>query len=117
LKIFAVEFLSFRTPFDILKLYARYFHKKGFCVTFGTEHNTPERLLMIPTAKGGRPLDEELEMIGYEGACIIAAHQEKHRQNKPGFVDEKGMKTVFGNQLQEFIRSGDELIKKVIVVS
>jgi len=112
MKISAVEFLCNRTPYEVLKKYATLFHKHGFCVSFGTEHNTPERLSLIPAAKSGREFDEELLQIAYESACIIAAHQERHKQNKPGFVNGLGQILYTGTQLKNFIRLGDDAIKR-----
>jgi hypothetical protein len=111
--IHAVEFISNRIQFEVLKKYAKFFRKKGFCVTFGTEHNTAERFSLIPCAKGGCPFDKELESIAHDGTCTIAAHQQLHKQNRPGFVDEQGSKIVSQNQLREFIKIGDEAIKRI----
>ena len=113
LGIHAVEFISNRVPFDKLKDYVRAFQKNGFCVSFGTEHCTLERFSLIPGTFGGRPFDSELEEISYEGACIYAAHQELHKQNRPGFVDDSGKLLIHQNRLKDFIRIGDEAIKKV----
>lgn len=112
MEIFAVEFLPYRTSFDLLKKCALFLYNQGFCVTFGTEHNTPELLSLVPTARNNVPFDSELSQIAYEGACIIAAHQAKHRLNRPGFVDNQGKRIYYGNQLKEFIRIGEETIRK-----
>ncbi len=114
LGIYAVEFISNRVSFDLLKTYVHAFHEKGFCISFGTEHCTPERYSLIPGTLGGRPFDPELEQIAYEGACIYAAHQELHKQNRSGFVDETGKKLINQNKIKDFIRIGDEAIKKVV---
>ncbi|NLE00276.1 MAG: PHP domain-containing protein [Fibrobacter sp.] len=112
LKIFAVEFNANCTPFHLLKKYATLFRENGFCVTFGTEHKSPERTSLIPCAKGGREFDEELMQISYEGASIVAAHQERHRQNKHGFVNRQGQRLYNDAHLKDFIRFGDEVIRK-----
>jgi len=113
LEIHAVEFISNRVPFDKLKSYARAFHEKGFCVSFGTEHCTLERYSLVPGTLGGRPFDTELEEIAYEGACIYAAHQHLHKHGRPGFVDDAGRLLVHRNRLKGFVRIGDECIQKV----
>ena len=110
--IHAVEFLPYRTSFNLLKTWARHFYDNGFCVTFGTEHNTPERISLIPAARGGIPFDEEMEKIAYEGACIIAAHQELHRQSRTGFVDECGRRVIDESQMKSFRYIGDEVIRR-----
>lgn len=113
LGIHAVEFIPLRNGFDHLKNYVRHFRDRGFCITFGTEHNTPDRIPMVPSARGGHPFDEELLQVAYEGACILAAHQEQRRQNHTGFIDETGARVHTPNQLRDFIRIGDDAIKRV----
>lgn len=114
LGIFAVEFLCCNTSLELLKKCACFFYKQDFCVTFGTDHNTPEPCALVPSAQDNTPFDSELQQIAYEGACIIAAHQEKHRACLPGFLNEEGYRNYSGNQLREFILIGDEAIRKVI---
>jgi len=112
--VFAVEFIPLRNSFNHLKNYVRHFHERGFCVTFGTEHNTPERLPLIPTTRGGRPFDDELMGIAYDGACIIAAHQEERRKNKPGFVNEYGTRIIPSHQIRKFIDYGAQVIQQSV---
>jgi len=114
LDIRAVEFISNRVNFDVLKKYVHKFHSKGFCVTFGTEHCTLERFSLIPATAGGRPLDEELQRIGYDGACIYAAHQQMHHQKRPGLIDEMGKQLVHPARIRDFIRIGDDVIKRAL---
>lgn len=114
LGIFAVEFLGCNTPLDLLKKCADFFYRHNFCVTFGTDHNTPNPCTLIPSAQDSIPFDSELQQIAYEGACIIAAHQEKHRACLPGFLNEEGYRNFHGNQLKEFILIGDEAIRRTI---
>lgn len=107
--ICAVEFISNRTPFDLLKKYSRYFVDKGFCVTFGTEHNTPEHFSLVPCAQKKFPFDNELRTFAHNGTCIFAAHQERVNQNFVGFVDKFGSKAV--SNLDEFVKVGEKAIK------
>ena len=58
-----------------MKEFVQFFHEKGFIILFGTEHNTPELTPLKVCCRDKVQLDEELKMIAYEGACIIAAHQ------------------------------------------
>ena len=37
--------------FNILKNFVEFFHNKGFIITFGTEHNTPEMIPLTVTSK------------------------------------------------------------------
>ncbi|MBD3347302.1 MAG: PHP domain-containing protein [Chitinivibrionales bacterium] len=110
LKIYAVEFIPSRNTFDHLKKVVKSFYEEGFCVTFGTEHNTPKMMSLVPSARNGVPLDEELMRIGYEGACILAAHQEQRKNRNTGFIDSKGKKIVDKKEMKELIKIGDKAI-------
>ncbi len=114
LGIFAVEFLCSNVSLEQLKKCAAFFYRQDFCVTFGTDHNTVEPCSLVPSAQDNIPFDSELQQIAYEGACIIAAHQEKHRAGLPGFLNEEGYRNFSGNQLKEFILVGDKAIRKAI---
>ena len=112
LRIFAVEFFPLRSERDLLKAYVRTFAERGFCVSFGTNHDTPERRPLIPCLYGNEPLDEELERIAWQGACLLAAHQELRRHNKAGFVDSLGTPLVGPEDLDRFLAVGEEAIRK-----
>ncbi|NLG15878.1 MAG: PHP domain-containing protein [Fibrobacter sp.] len=112
MRIYAIEFIPNQMSFDLLKKCALYFHKNGFCVTLGTGCSTFECGSLVPVCKNGEALDEELQKISYEGACIVAANQEMHRLGHTGFVDINGERVVTGNNLKAFIHSGDELIRE-----
>jgi hypothetical protein len=109
---FAVEFISEKITFDTLKRYALYFKMNGFIVTFGTDHNTVEQSSLVPSARGNRPFDDELIQVGYQGACIIAAHQEFCRRGQPGFINEQGDRLVSKSLMRDFARAGEEIIRK-----
>jgi hypothetical protein len=38
----------------------------------------------------GEPIPEPLRQIFWEGACVVAAHQERVRRGDMGYVDHKG---------------------------
>jgi hypothetical protein len=90
LGIGCIELIPGRNDFSILKNFVGYFDNKGFIITFGTEHNTPEMIPLTVTARGKRPLDESLKKVAWRGASVIAAHQYLHAQGKPGYVDSDG---------------------------
>ncbi len=106
MNIHAVEFIPLRNSFDHLKSYVRHFRQRGFCVTFGTEHNTPKLISMVPKARDEVLFDEELAEAAFEGACILAAHQSAVRQGKEGFVSKDGALLRAGTRRDEFIRIG-----------
>jgi hypothetical protein len=111
-QIYAVEFIPLRNGLEHLRNYVRVFRERGFCVTFGTEHNTPSLIPLLPSTRGGVPFDEELLQVAYEGACILAAHQEQRRLQRQGFLDELGIRAVAQQQLRDFIRIGDQAIQR-----
>lgn len=110
--IYAVECVSNNVSFESLKQFSLFFRQNGFIVTFGTDHNTIEQGPLIPSTRGNRQLDEELLQISYDGACMIAAHQELTRKGQPGFVNEYGTRLVAKEKVKDFIRTGDEIIRK-----
>jgi hypothetical protein len=110
----AVEFIPEKVSIDLLKKYTHRFYEKGFIVTFGTEHNNVERQSLVPRTWNGKTLDDELVRIGHDGACIYAAHQEMHHQKCPGFVDDMGKRIVHPARIRDFIRIGDDVIKRAL---
>lgn len=66
--------------------FSRHFRKEGFAVLLGTEHNAPDMIPLTPRCRGGEPLGEELAEIGYKGACVVAAHQERTARGGKGFT-------------------------------
>jgi hypothetical protein len=88
--------------------FVEYFHKRGFVITFGTEHNTPA-LDPLTVSTANAPLDEYLMQVSYEGACIIAAHQFRRSMGETGFVDAEGKVTADRNEL---IQLGNLVIEK-----
>ena len=110
--IFSVEFITARNSIEMLETYAGYLHDNGFVVTFGTEHNTPAMEPVKLSARGKKPLTERLKQINYDGACVIAAHQERINSGKTGYIDANGNADI-SNRI-DFIREGDTIIQNVI---
>ncbi len=110
--IYAVEFIPLRNTLDHLKAYVKHFDSKGFCVTFGTEHNTPKNIPLAPKARKDVPFDDELAAIAYKGACILAAHQENRKNRSTGFVSETGERLIAPSAMNDFARIGDAIIRK-----
>jgi hypothetical protein len=94
LEISCIELIPGRNDLSILKEFVSFFDKKGFIITFGTEHNTPEMLPLTVTARGKMPLDESLKKIAFRGASVIAAHQYLRAQNRTGYVGKKGLTRI-----------------------
>ncbi|OFX37673.1 MAG: hypothetical protein A2X05_15720 [Bacteroidetes bacterium GWE2_41_25] len=86
LEVECIELIPGRNDGAILKKFVEFFHSKGFIITFGTEHNTPEMFPLTVSTRGSVPLDESLKKIAWEGACIIAAHQYLRADGRQGYV-------------------------------
>lgn len=108
--VFSLELIPGRNRVENLRTFVEYFHKRGFVITFGTEHNTPALDPLTVSAANG-PLDEYLMRVGYEGACMIAAHQFTRARGRQGFVDKNGKVVADRNA---FIKLGNALIEKFI---
>ena len=104
----SVEFITTRNDVNLLEKYAGYLYEKGFVVTFGSEHNTPAMEPIELFARNNTPLTEKLMKINFEGACVIAAHQQLVSQGQRGYVDEKG--NADRSKRDEFVKLGKELI-------
>lgn len=91
--VYAIELIPGRNDFKILKEFVNFFYKRGFVITFGTEHNTPKLDPLKISCRGGEPLDEELKRINYEGAAIIAAHQYLTAMGEEGYLKNKKART------------------------
>ncbi len=110
--IFSIELIPGRNDFHILKKFVQFFRSKNFLVSFGTEHNTPQLDPVKVSCRNGVELDEELNQIGYEGACIIAAHQYLIAKGDEGFLRADGSgKTA---EYDAFVKLGNAVIKNFI---
>jgi hypothetical protein len=104
-----IELIPGRNEFTFLKNFVEFFHKKGFIITFGTEHNTPEMMPLTISARGSVPLDESLKKIAWEGICVIAAHQYLRADGRQGYVLPDGTHSV--KQMRELINLGKLVIE------
>jgi len=104
-----IELIPGRNTFDVLKKFVTFVRAREFLITFGTEHNTPEPDPVKVSCSGGVDLDEELERIGYEGACIIAAHQYLMAKGEEGYLDADGIAKT--KEYDAFVKLGNAVIK------
>lgn len=109
LGIQCIELIPGRNDLSVLKNFVEFFNNKGFVITFGTEHNTPVMEPLTVSARGAVPLDESLKKIGWEGACIIAAHQYLRADGRQGYVLPDGSHSV--EQKRELISLGQLIIE------
>jgi hypothetical protein len=75
LGIEAAEFIPNRNKPEVLEAYAKALAAKGFSLSAGTEHNTTERIAVMPECKGGVPIPMDLQEIFVQGARRQVAHQ------------------------------------------
>lgn len=104
--ISCIEIFPGRNDISRLREYVNFFHDSGFVITFGTGHDRTGLTLM---ARNSVPLDENLKRTGWEGACIIAAHQYLRADGRQGYVLPDGSHSV--NQMQELVMLGQHTIE------
>jgi hypothetical protein len=85
-----IELIPGRNDAKNLEEFVSFFDEKGFIITFGTEHNTPEMIPLTVSTRDGKPLSEKMKKINMKGASVIASHQYLRSQGMAGFVDEQG---------------------------
>lgn len=103
-----IELIPGRNDHDILEGFVEYFDEKGFVITFGTEHNTPEMIPLTVKARGGKILSKRLREVNTKGASVISAHQYVRAYGEPGFIDETGRpKTV---EIKRFEATGKKIL-------
>ncbi len=112
LNIGCIELIPDRNDKDILKSFVDFFHNKGFLVLFGTEHNTPEMIPLTVMTRGSVPLDESLKHIGWESACVIAAHQYLRAQKREGYLNPKGKPKI--SEIKDFASLGQMVIESFL---
>lgn len=109
MNIYSLELIPNRNKPEILEEFVNFFNEKGFVITFGTEHNTPVLDLITIYGSDGNELNDNLKKIGYEGACIIAAHQYLLAKGKEGFLHQNRNAKL--DQRDYFIALGNTVIK------
>ncbi len=75
LGIYAIELIPGRNDKRILADFVRFFDDKGFVISFGTEHNTPDMQPLTVRCRNGEELGDVLQEVQYRGVCVLAAHQ------------------------------------------
>jgi len=75
LDIGAVEFVPNRNSPRVLSEYVDVLTRAGFTLSAGTEHNTTERIPLVPQCKGGQPVPEAAQKLFVRGAFRQSEHQ------------------------------------------
>lgn len=112
LGLYSIELIPNRNKLEVLEEFVTFFHNKGFIVTFGTEHNSPDLLPLTITTREKVPVSNKLLKTGYEGACVVAAHEYLRAQDQEGYIDKKG-KAKF-KEREDFVLLGKAVIEKFL---
>ncbi len=107
--IYSVELIPERNHYDRLLEFTAFFHDRGFIISFGTEHNTPDMKPLKVSAQGGKSLSDELKRINFEGACLLAAHQYCRAKNEEGYLEKNGKPRLHAKD--EMIELGNAVIE------
>ncbi len=110
--VYSLELIPSRNNPKIMEEFVNFFNDKGFVITFGTEHNTPQLDPIAVSGGDGKALSSDMKKIGYEGACVIAAHQYLLAKDEEGYLDKEGKAKI--ETRNEFIVLGDAVIKKFV---
>lgn len=89
--IHAAEFIPLRNTPETLLRYVPAMRKAGLALTAGTEHNTLDKLPLVPTGLKGAAIPVQVQEIFWEGACVVAAHQFLTQRGECGYVDAAGL--------------------------
>lgn len=109
MNVWSLELIPGRNDFDRLKEFVSFFYDRGFLITYGTEHNTPDLIPVRVSTRGGKALDEELERICFEGSCLIAANQYLRAKDEEGYIDRNTRPRL--DKKDEFIELGNAVIE------
>ncbi|MFN8211326.1 MAG: hypothetical protein U0T33_10245 [Bacteroidales bacterium] len=86
----AVELIPGRNSLKHVERFTGFFDSRGFIVTFGTEHNTPDLIPLGVTARHNEEPGENVKQTAARGVCIIAAHQYLRSRGLPGYIGADG---------------------------
>ncbi len=110
LGIYAVELIPGRNDKKILTDFVNFFNEKGFIVTFGTEHNTPDLQPLTVSCRKGEDLGDALQRIQYRGVCVLAAHQFLLASGEEGYVVKDGTARI--SEKQDFELFGELVLQE-----
>ncbi|WP_319226878.1 PHP domain-containing protein [Draconibacterium orientale] len=112
MNVHMIELIPSRNSVPKLREFIKYFTKKGYVISLGSEHNTPGVFPIEVKVDGEDILPEDLKKVSYDGACVIAAHQYLKAIGEEGFVSANGDRTQ--RAVAEMITLGNAVIKEMI---
>ena len=107
-----MEFITNRNSTELLEDYASWLEQKGFVVSLGSEHNTPDLLPVKLFTGGGIDLSRIFKVINYRGVCIIAAHQYLKASGSHGYLQDDASQGI--GERDNFITLGNTLIREFV---
>ncbi len=110
--VYAIELIPGRNDLAHLKRFVQFFSEKGFIITMGSEHNTPQKGPLTLKTRNNGPLEKGLQSVSYFGACIIAAHQYLISRGKEGYLTKDGFPKI--EKQNDFITLGNAVIRNFI---
>ncbi|MFN8207717.1 MAG: hypothetical protein U0T82_09990 [Bacteroidales bacterium] len=113
MNVHCIELIPGRNDNSILEKFVRYFHSQDFIISFGTEHNAPDMIPLTVTARGKKELSADVEAIGVEGACVVAAHQYLRAKGHQGYIYKCGTWAI--DRKEEFASLGKAVINYFLV--
>ncbi|WP_052670709.1 PHP domain-containing protein [Draconibacterium sediminis] len=112
MNVHMIELIPSRNSVHKLREFIKYFTKKGYVISLGSEHNTPGVFPIEVKVDGEDTLPEDLKKVSYDGACVIAAHQYLKANGEEGFVATNGDRTE--RSVTDLITLGNAVIKEMI---
>lgn len=107
--IYCIELIPGRNDPGKLEEFVRFFQSKNYIILFGTEHNSPNLHPVTVTTKNGDPLNDYLQRVSYEGACVIAAHQYMRAKGMNGFINNNDISLE--TRKKKYIETGAAIIE------
>lgn len=108
------EMIPVRNTPEVLARYVTAMRAAGLAVVGGTEHNTLDLIPLEPTCVKGAAIPDDVKAIFWEGACVIAAHQDLVEKGETGFVDADGKPNAKYASADARIRAFAAMGEKVI---
>jgi hypothetical protein len=108
------ELIPVRNAPEVLAKYVKAMRAAGIAVVGGTEHNTLDLIPLEPTCVKAAAVPDDVKAIFWEGACVIAAHQDLVDKGETGFVDATGRPNAKYKNADERIRAFAAMGEKVI---
>lgn len=110
LHVSCLELIPARNSLEKLSEFVEHFRRKGYIITFGTEHNAPGLMPITVLVEKDKQLTAELKKISYEGCCALAAHQYLVAMGEEGLVNGDGITDIHNRRF--YTDLGNAVIKE-----